>query len=229
MIGACASMPGDLEGARKLHYFHGYDAERGAVKDSVRTAVHAGVLVSHSVALFSETTGVAPKHIIIFADCAAHFRNKVVAQWLTSDAEFTTQSQVKVMWTAEHHGKTALDGSFSDAKEWVRRKCNFRNATSLKDAIATAYCGSGSYSGFVLPPVDERRPFGHEGVRHARIPHLRSTYSVERDGEHFNLNYMIRELSFCSGRRVRARSDCPPLPDARPQSCSARRSEAAGP
>ena len=210
MLGACASVPsGNGEVVRALHYFHGYDPERGCVKDGVRTAVRAGYLVDCCVAHFKQVTGTHPLHIKIFMDCAQHFRNKVVAQWLVSDAPLTARSSVYLVWTAQYHGKSCLDGSFYDAKQWVKNKGDFNPASDLASVVAEAYSGVGNFSGLVFPQMDAFRPFGIDGVRHAIIPHMAATHSLQLEDNFFKINHLLLGLEFCAGAVIRARYDMP--------------------
>ena len=223
MLGACASFPG-VEGdrGRSLHYFHGFEPIRGCHKDSVRTALHSGFLIDRCVKRFEDITGSGPQKILVFMDCAMHFRNKVVAQFLCSDALFTARSSVTLVWTAEYHGKTCLDGSFYDAKQWVKTKGDFKPAAGLKSAVEQAYRGKLNYTGLVLPTVDEDRPFGIEGVRRARIPNMAATYSLKLEGRSFVLNHLLTSLKFCKGSRVPARFDASSYLHKKPKSIPSR-------
>ena len=167
-------------------YIHAY-GEVGTYqsKNAQMTCATCFFLVSEAIRLLCP---VSPRAVNVWLDTAKHYRNRLLLNELQRSIfdHYTDTKSVKISFHVPQHGKTALDGSFRWAQEWVRRGVDLREildgCKTQKKALQDAYGSQPTKARYHVCVYPKKVPWGCRAARFfgtARIASVRYRKSGE--------------------------------------------------
>ena len=130
-------------GCRKHLYIHGFDLRKISKKNSHRNCA-ATVDLLHAAQEF--LPAIANPKLQLWTDCCPKLRNSIWAYHFlqkhpTETVPFVNKN-TSLHWSAEDHGETRLDSSFSVAKQTIRHHIDLQEVIESQDmesALVGAY------------------------------------------------------------------------------------------